>query len=534
MRIALVLPRHRLAAWHQRLAATLRQRHAVAFFTDDSMRAYPLPLRTWLRVERFVSGERGAIATDFNPTQFEPAHKLDEHGFDAVVDLSEREESRRNAIAIRYDGSTDSMTLIARLLAGQTPHLSVCRDDADRTLATSRPEIENKWHVTRGLQRSFGRCVALIERALESQERGAAVGAPPGAAASSWRLPAYIGRFVAATAAKIMTRRFMPTDQWCVALRREGGRFVPVSDDGRRYYADPFLFSWSGRTFLFVEDFRRATRRAVISAAEVIGDRLAAAPVTVLERPYHLSYPAVFAEDAAVYMLPETAENRTVELYRATEFPWKWELERVLIEGVALADATPHFHQGRWWLFAAAAAHGTRCDELCIFYSEKLSGPWRPHPANPVNSDCRSARPAGRIVRCGDRLFRPAQDCEDGYGTGIVWHEIVELTPTRFREVELAHIKAPHILGFDGLHTYDRLGALEVVDFKAVQGAVTRRKFAPEALRLVAGELDWALDCARTRPSAAGFLGPMPVPRPVKQTFIAGGHAESSFADSEA
>src|SRR5262245_38435501 len=126
MSVALVLPKRRLAAWHQRLAATLRQRHAVAIFIDDSAPAYPLPLRTWLRVERFVSGERGATAADFDPARLEPAHKLDENGFDAIVDLSEREESRRNAFAIRYEGSTDSMTLIARLLAGQTPHLSVC------------------------------------------------------------------------------------------------------------------------------------------------------------------------------------------------------------------------------------------------------------------------------------------------------------------------------------------------------------------------------------------------------------------------
>ena len=533
MRVALVLPKHRLAPWHQRLAATLRQRHGVAIFIDDSAPAYPLPLRAWLRVERFVSGERSETAADFDPARFEPEHTLDENVFDAIIDLSERAELRRHAIAILYDGSADSMTLVARLLAGQTPHLSVWRSGAHQGLAASRPEIENKWHVTRGLQRSCGRCIALIERALQGGEHGAAVDALAGLPAAAWGLPAYVGRFAAATAAKVMTRWFLPTDQWCVALRREGGRFVPVADDGRGYYADPFLFCWGGRTFLFVENFRRATGRAVISAAEVVGDALAGAPVKVLERPYHLSYPVILADAGTIYMLPETAENRTVELYRAVEFPWKWKLESVLIEGVALADATPLFHQGRWWMFAAAAAHGTRCDELCIFHSDKLSGPWHAHAANPVNSDCRSARPAGRIVARGDRLFRPAQDCEEGYGAGIVWHEVVELTPTRFREVEVAHIKAPRALGFDGLHTFDQIGGLEVVDFKAARGAVARRKVAPEALRRIASELDRALDHAEARPAAAGSAA-APVARPVKQTFIAGGHAESSFADSEA
>ena len=41
MRVALVLPKHRLAPWHQRLAATLRQRHGVAIFIDEAR----LPIR---------------------------------------------------------------------------------------------------------------------------------------------------------------------------------------------------------------------------------------------------------------------------------------------------------------------------------------------------------------------------------------------------------------------------------------------------------------------------------------------------------
>ena len=188
---------------------------------------------------------------------------------------------------------------------------------------------------------------------------------------------------------------------------------------------NPFLFSCQGRNFMFVEDFPDATQKGVISAAEIVGDALVNAPVPVLERPYHLSYPLVLANGDAIYMLPETSANNALELYRAIEFPWKWQLDRVLIEGLSVADATPLFHDGRWWLFAAAAEHGTTDqDELLIFHSEKLTGPWRAHPGNPVKSDCRSARPGGRIQRQGPRLLRPAQDCEDSYGTGLVWLEI--------------------------------------------------------------------------------------------------------------
>src|SRR5262249_19368413 len=147
----------------------------------------------------------------------------------------------------------------------------------------------------------------------------------------------------------------------------------------QRFYADPFLYAWSGKTFLFVEDYSDVTKKAVISAAEVLGDRLASAPVPILQRPYHLSYPLVFAEAEEIFMLPETVGNSSLELYRAVAFPWEWQLESVLIEGMALADATPIFYQNRWWLFASMAQHGTTDhDELFIFHSDKLAGPWRP------------------------------------------------------------------------------------------------------------------------------------------------------------
>jgi hypothetical protein len=143
------------------------------------------------------------------------------------------------------------------------------------------------------------------------------------------------------------------------------------------------------------------------------------------------------------------------------------------------------------------AQHGTTDhDELFIFYSDALAGPWRPHPDNPVKSDCRSARPAGRIVRRGDRLFRPAQDCEEAYGSGIVWHEILELSPTRFHEVEIARFKAPSNLGFDGLHHFDQLGPLQAIDMRAMPTFRARHPRAHKAMSCFGSGLDRTFQAA--------------------------------------
>lgn len=494
MQIALILPKHRLAAWHLRLTEALVKEHAVNVFMDEQARPYPRAVRAWLRAERLLSRQRrpawAAVAVEALPHSGE----FDDRGFEAVVDLSERVPPLPKSVSIRYNGSTDSMMLIRGLLGRQTPHLTVCSEGTHDVLAESVPSVGNKSQLGRGLQVSFGRCISLVERVLRSGPRSQNPAPGTMAPAVSPRLPAHIGRFVGAAATKIMFDKRLPKTHWSVALRRDGGPLVPVADDGRRFYADPFLYSWRGRTFLFVEDFPFAASKAAISAAEVVGDRLAASPVPVLERPYHLSYPFVLGDAGAMYMLPEAWQSNGLELYRAVEFPWKWELDRVLIDGVALVDATPLFYQNRWWLFASSGEYGTtHHDELLIFHSDKLTGPWRPHSGNPVKSDCRSARPAGRIVRRGDALFRPAQDCEDSYGAGIAWHQIVELSPTRFREIEIARVMAPPELGFDGHHTFDEIGPLQAIDVKPIRGSVTRCSNLPHVLQRVSDELDLAM-----------------------------------------
>jgi len=61
-----------------------------------------------------------------------------------------------------------------------------------------------------------------------------------------------------------------------------------------RFYADPFMIEDGGKFWVFFEDFDYATQRGRISCAEVHKGGIAN-PVTVLERPYHLSYPLCFS-----------------------------------------------------------------------------------------------------------------------------------------------------------------------------------------------------------------------------------------------
>ena len=231
-----------------------------------------------------------------------------------------------------------------------------------------------------------------------------------------------------------------------------------------RFYADPFVLSSEDRHYLFFEDYKIASRRGVISVCQ-LGRSGAGTPSVALERPYHLSYPCVFKSAGEWYMTPETRERRTIELFRADRLPDRWTLAGVLVEDVDAVDPTILEHEGRFWLFANIAVDGaSEMDELCLFFADSLLTEWTPHPLNPVVSDVRRARPAGRVIARGDELFRPAQDCSVRYGGAVVFNRIDRLTMCEYSETPIARLEPSWLRGNLATHTFNSDGAYEVVD----------------------------------------------------------------------
>jgi hypothetical protein len=188
-------------------------------------------------------------------------------------------------------------------------------------------------------------------------------------------------------------------------------------------------------------------------------------PVTVLERDYHLSYPFVFRHEGQLYMVPESAANRTVELYRAVRGPHEWELDRTLLDDVALTDATIVEIDGRWWMFAGSVARGgSRVDEMSLYYADSPFGPWRRHRRNPVVSDVRHARPAGKPFQIAGQWYRPAQDCSRRYGYAIRLQRIVRLDELAFEEETVSILTPDWSSKLLATHTINRAGELTVLD----------------------------------------------------------------------
>lgn len=229
-------------------------------------------------------------------------------------------------------------------------------------------------------------------------------------------------------------------------------KLTPPAD---RFWADPFPYTLDDRTWLFVEELLYEADRGRIVALEVEGDKVVSHHV-VLDLDHHLSYPFLFEHGDSLYMIPESSDNGTIELWRCTHFPGRWEKVRDIMRDVCAVDSTLLAHEGRHYLFTniardAAADNNT---ELHIFVSDHpVDGAWQPHPQNPVLVDSRCARMAGGFLTGTDgSLIRCAQYSGMGYGEAIALRAIDTLTPERYAEHEAGQITPTWEAGLLGSH----------------------------------------------------------------------------------
>jgi hypothetical protein len=297
-------------------------------------------------------------------------------------------------------------------------------------------------------------------------------------------------RFLAPRIAKKLLQKVVnpePFMHWRMAFRTDRSKFLSagkppdmtgfswVDEPPGHFYADPFLFEKNGSTWVFFEDFLYDRMNAVIACAEVLSDGRIGPVECVLDRPYHLSYPLIFTHAGEIFMLPETGDNKTVELYRCIRFPDHWHLEKTLFSGVQAWDATLWIDGERFWFFVTLIDPPAAGPQLYLFHADSLTGDWKLHPANPVCSDERRARGAGALFTTDGRLIRPSQDCTVTYGYSFSWNEVTKLTPDDYEEQPLFTVLPHWSPGLAGTHTYNRTANVEVVDGK-IESRLSRHR----------------------------------------------------------
>lgn len=257
------------------------------------------------------------------------------------------------------------------------------------------------------------------------------------------------------------------------------------------FFADPF--GWvgdDGHRHIYAERYDYLGQRGTIEYFRFDQDLKLVDQRPSLSEPFHLSYPYI-VEDEGVWMMPEAHHGGGVSLYRMGANPWEWERAGEILLDRVPVDATPVRHDGRWWIFFSPAdSEETRMGHLHAAWADKLSGPWTPHPGNPVRVDRGSSRPGGTPRLIGGRLMLPVQDCRKTYGgaTRPLW--IDRLDETGFAAEVGAALPKPALPGHvvRGMHTLSACGDVTLIDVKRRYRSVRnltlgarRRRFSSQA-----------------------------------------------------
>jgi len=297
---------------------------------------------------------------------------------------------------------------------------------------------------------------------------------------------------VAGRVARRKLRNAAYQHQWFVGLRRRPGDRLPADDPAPwhavlpppdRSYADPFVIADGAGMYVFLEILDHASGTGRLGVAPLEPDGALGAIESILPMPHHTSYPYVFRDAGGLFLIPETGDAGRVDLYAATGFPTGWEHVATLLDGVNAVDATVCPHGGRYWMWVTIAVPGGRLhDETFLYSSDRLEGGWTPHPRNPVVSDVRRARPAGRPFVHDGRLIRPSQCCAGRYGERVVLNHVEVLTPDDYRERPCGGL-GPEWAAMPNLaaHTYTFDGGWEATDGlrlfrRGVLGTATKRR----------------------------------------------------------
>lgn len=499
--------------WHRALAAHLTDTLAANVrFATGATRKRRGALPYVLAIEGMGGRVPHPAFVTWDGVPVDAAH--DKTRAEVVVDVAacaipkgERDKSVRMLIPL-FDGVPGEDRMWLALMGGRAPRLSLYDSSCRGVLDIGQPANEAPHALGLAGGAVVVRLIEGIAAALSGRLAATTYGAAsPGAPVDAVTLGTAAARLIMRKAITKLRRKIETPwggEEWATlyAVRpadmewpsgsivddKAGGsalreaeldpadwRLLP--EDGQRYYADPFLFAHGGRVHLFVEELPHATNRGIISVTELGADgRAAGTPRPVLDTGHHLSYPQVFARDGEIWMLPEQHKSGSLILYRAVNFPDRWELAATLVHE-PLHDATIFEHHGLMWIAAthegplfetgrgraAAFRWGSSWDSLVFFKAPSLLGPWSRHSSGPVLIDAACARSGGPVLTSSDGTkVRPVQDCVKGYGTALGFARIDRLDADgsangAYRQSLIGRMRFPARSAIAGPHTLSRL-----------------------------------------------------------------------------
>lgn len=294
---------------------------------------------------------------------------------------------------------------------------------------------------------------------------------------SLWKTAGYVLRTFGMFGREFVSKRILGREpRWSVGYCQESWReanlakMKVIKNPRNRYFADPFVVTRNDRTFIFVEDYSYKAHKGTISCVVIDRDNSTKIIENVLEEDFHLSFPYVFEHEGDCYMIPESANARSIRLYRCTNFPNEWEYEMELMSNVAAVDTLVIPYNGKWFLLSNINRFDTSdyyLSQLDVFVSDQLKTTnWRRLGYNHAVFDPEIGRNGGVLYDDDGTVYRVRQaQGFNTYGVGLSIAKITKLSSQEFEENNICSIAPTFKKRIVGTHHMHSHGGVTAIDF---------------------------------------------------------------------
>ena len=245
-----------------------------------------------------------------------------------------------------------------------------------------------------------------------------------------------------------------------------GGGWKLLLPTNFAWCADPFVLEYAGKQFLFVERMNRWRRIGTIAVGTISSDGTVSKFKDIIKEPFHLSYPNVFEYDNNVWMIPESGNNRDIRLYKAVDFPYRWQFVKQLYRGANFVDTSFVTYLNDDTAIMNSYDWDAKSSFFFKFDLKKMIFDLLPNNPFMMNERC-----GGNGFESDGKIFRVLQDCSQQYGSRVLLRKVEGMDFEQGRASDLSYSEIlPHDFllktnqKLNTCHTYNRSSHVEVAD----------------------------------------------------------------------
>lgn len=246
--------------------------------------------------------------------------------------------------------------------------------------------------------------------------------------------------------------------------------FFAVPNPKGMWAADPFILEKDNKVYIFAELFSLSKWRGELGYCVYENGEFSKWSILFADK-YHYSYPYIFEKDNEIFMMPETGSIYEIALYKAVDFPSKWEKQSVIYSGEKMVDSIFISDD----IILSYKMFGNFKNHLVLLKNE--NNDWK-QIANIVDSQEIKCS-AGKIFSYGEGFVRPAQDGRNLYGGAIKFFDCSNIVNDINSEKEILDLQPCEIFvknlnkEFVGTHTYNSTENYEIVDVQYYKFSLT-------------------------------------------------------------